>query len=172
MTTQYDRFLPMLPKGGRILDAGCGSGRDAKAFIDAGYEVVAFDASTKLVDYATKFSGQPAFLMTFADMNWVEEFHGIWACASLLHVPQEDFPDIAEKFVTALKSNGVWYMSFKLGSGQRMKDDRQFVDHTSVSLQSVLGALRRISLSEIWETSDVRKGRESEKWVNALAIKE
>ncbi len=76
MTTQYDRFLPMVPKGGRILDAGCGSGRDAKAFIDAGYEVVAFDASTKLVDYATKLSGLSVLLMTFADMKWVEEFPG------------------------------------------------------------------------------------------------
>src|SRR3712207_7267921 len=46
----HDRFLRRVRPGGRILDAGCGTGRDALAFVQRGFEVVAFDASAEMVD--------------------------------------------------------------------------------------------------------------------------
>ena len=91
MTELYDRFLPQLPKKGLILDAGCGSGRDAKNFLDKGYRVVAFDASSKMAQHASSLTDMDVACMTFAEVNWTEQFDGIWCSASLLHVPADEF---------------------------------------------------------------------------------
>ena len=56
MSSLYAPFLEYVPKGGAILDAGCGSGRDAKAFLDLGYTVTAFDASKTMADLASSQS--------------------------------------------------------------------------------------------------------------------
>src|SRR4029079_479759 len=83
----YAPFLARLPVGAQILDAGCGSGRDTKAFAERGYAVTAFDATPEMAELARAFSGQPERVLRFQEMNYQEEFGGIWACASLLHVP-------------------------------------------------------------------------------------
>jgi hypothetical protein len=56
-------------------------------------------------------------LMRFDNVSWRGEFQGIWACASLLHVPAASFPNIASRLVDALRPGRAWYMSFKLGIG-------------------------------------------------------
>jgi SAM-dependent methyltransferase len=78
----YQHFLRYVPLGGRILDAGCGVGRDALAFAEHGYEVVAFDASEAMVQLARQRVGDRAvvYLMRFQDLHWQNEFDGIWAC--------------------------------------------------------------------------------------------
>lgn len=88
MSALHDRFLRHVPPGCRILDAGCGVGRDALAFAGPGYAVVAFDASAEMVRLTReRVAGQAEVLhMRFEDVAWREEFDGIWACASLLHV--------------------------------------------------------------------------------------
>ena len=92
----YDRFLHHVRPGGRILDAGCGVGRDTIAFVDRGYEVIAFDASNEMVRRARNYIGSRATVhfMRFEDLVWRAEFDGIWACASLLHVPSADFAEV------------------------------------------------------------------------------
>jgi 2-polyprenyl-3-methyl-5-hydroxy-6-metoxy-1,4-benzoquinol methylase len=117
MSALYERFLQHLPPGGRILDAGCGVGRDALAFAERGYSVTAFDASAEMVRLARERVGSRAEVlhMRFEDVASQEEFDGIWACASLLHVPAADFPSVAARLAWALRPRGAWYMSFKLG---------------------------------------------------------
>ena len=99
----YKPFLTRLPVGAKILDAGCGSGRDALAFKQRGFSVTAFDASAPLVDIAKKHSGIEVLQMRFQDMHWRDEFDGIWACASLLHVPKSEMDGVMEKIICALK---------------------------------------------------------------------
>jgi 2-polyprenyl-3-methyl-5-hydroxy-6-metoxy-1,4-benzoquinol methylase len=82
------RFLKHVPFGGKILDAGCGSGRDSLAFHRAGYLVAAFDASLEMCRMAREYSQLSVMEMAFQEMTWRNEFDGIWACASLLHVPE------------------------------------------------------------------------------------
>ena len=88
------KFLIHVPAGGDILDAGCGSGRDALAFHRAGYRVTAFDASPEMCRMARQYTDLPVIQMTFQEMTWRSAFDGIWACASLLHVPQVELPDV------------------------------------------------------------------------------
>ena len=87
MAPLRSRFLAHVPAAGRILDAGCGTGRDSRAFLDAGYTVEAFDGSPPLAELAGSFIGQPVRVLNFREVGWRAECDGVWACASLLHVP-------------------------------------------------------------------------------------
>jgi SAM-dependent methyltransferase len=113
MTPLYRHFLPLLPDRGRILDAGCGSGRDAKAFSALGHQVTAFDASPALIALAERNLGQPVHCLRFQDITWQDSFDGIWACASLLHVPAVELPDAMQRLCRALEPGGILYASFK-----------------------------------------------------------
>ena len=168
----YDRFLAHVGAGGRILDAGCGAGRDTLAFAQRGYEVVAFDASPEMVRLARARVGNRVMgnHMRFESVTSLAEFDGIWTCASLLHVPECSFPDVAGRLAVALRPGGAWYMSFKSGSGQRMAGGRLFVDHTEASLRDALKSVP-VRIADVWISPDVRPGREAERWLNVVAAR-
>lgn len=162
------RFLGHVPDGGDVLDAGCGSGRDARAFADAGYRVVAFDASREMVRLAREHTSLPVHHMTFDEVAWIEQFDGIWASATLLHVSAARLPDTVARLGRALRSQGVMYLSLKYGSGERTVDGRTFTDMTEDELQPLLTGAG-LQLIEHWTSPDVRPGRAQEQWLNALA---
>ncbi len=168
MSEGQQRFLKHMPTGGRILDAGCGSGRDAKAFASKGYEVEAFDASAEMVQLATEFTGLPVRRLTFDQMNWIEHFDGIWASASLLHVPRAELPYVAQRFQRALKQGGAWYVSFKHGTEEREKDGRRFTDMTETMLREDLIASTSLEIIDVWVSQDVRPDRHGELWLSAI----
>ena len=114
MSFQYSLFLKHLPKGAYILDLGCGSGRDSKHFIENGYTVEAIDGSRELCKKATSLIGQPVKHLMFQDLDYCNVFSGVWASASLLHVPPDELPIIFRSVYSALKDNGIFYVSFKL----------------------------------------------------------
>jgi superfamily II DNA or RNA helicase/HKD family nuclease/SOS-response transcriptional repressor LexA/protein-L-isoaspartate O-methyltransferase len=167
MSPLHAKFLQHIGDGGVILDAGCGSGRDAKAFKDTGHRVEAFDASSELAHLASRLLEQDVSTRTFLDVNEVAAYDGIWACASLLHLPQADVPIALSKLWTALKPNGVLYVSFKLGEGERSHGERHFTDVTDDRLAQWMGEQEGLFQTEIWITSDRRPGRD-EQWVNGL----
>src|SRR5262245_28680602 len=76
MAELYEYFLALIPAGGHILDAGCGSGRDAREFKRCGYRVTAFDASEEVARLAGEVIGQPVLVMRFQDVAWGGEFDG------------------------------------------------------------------------------------------------
>jgi 2-polyprenyl-3-methyl-5-hydroxy-6-metoxy-1,4-benzoquinol methylase len=123
------RLIHVRP-GGDILDAGCGSGRDTLAFRTAGYNVTAFDASPEMCRMARQYAKTNVIHMTFQEVVWRHAFDGIWACASLLHVPQVELYEVLRRLFNALRSSGVLYASFKHGSGKRTVDGRSFTDMT------------------------------------------
>lgn len=168
MSELYRPFVAHLKPGARILDAGCGSGRDAKAFSEMGYEVEAFDASAELVELARQHTGLPVKQMRFEDITEVERYDGIWCCASLLHVPLAELPGVMAQLAKALKPGGVWYLSFKYGSGEREKDGRRFTDMDEAGFAEVLSGLSGIDVMECWLTGDKRAERQNERWFNAL----
>jgi SAM-dependent methyltransferase len=170
MSRTYAAFLEHVPKGGAILDAGCGSGRDALAFKNAGYAVTAFDGSAKMVELATAHAGLPVQHLRFEEAAWETEFDAIWSCASLLHVPRADLERVMRRLLRALKPGGAWFMSFKHGETERVVEGRYFNDMTPAMLAQVLARLglapRDLSISD-----DARPGREGERWTKAVAVK-
>ncbi len=171
MSFWRDKFEKQLAAGGCILDAGCGSGRDSKAFLDNGYSVVAFDASSEMCRMASELIGQEVLQMRFEDVAFVDEFDGIWACASLLHVPYDDLPDALGKLHRALKENGTLYVSFKYGEGTKQRGERVFSDFTEESVKMLLENAG-FKILECGVSTDIRPDRADEKWVNVIAIGE
>ncbi|MGK5027138.1 DUF3427 domain-containing protein [Janthinobacterium sp. RB2R34] len=167
MSALYDRFLSAMSAGGIILDAGCGSGRDAKAFLDKGYRVTAFDASHELVQLAKEHTDLDVQLRTFADVKEQACYDGIWACASLLHVPQAELPATLAGLWNALKPGGAFYLSFKLGTSERVQDGRHFTDVDEPQLREWFASLSDVDSVDCWQTIDQRPGR-TEQWLNAL----
>lgn len=170
MSELYRPFVAHLKPGARILDAGCGSGRDAKAFSEMGYEVEAFDASAELVELARQHTGLPVKQMRFEDITEVERYEGIWCCASLLHVTLPELPGVMTQLSEALKPGGVWYLSFKYGSGEREKDGRRFTDMDEAGFAEVLSELSGIEVMECWQTHDQRPERD-DSWINLVLSK-
>lgn len=170
MSALYETFTCHLPLGAKVLDAGCGSGRDAKAFHEMGYQVEAFDASSEMVALAIQHSGLSVQQMTFADVDAKEKYDGIWCCASLLHVPAQELPTVMQNLTTALKPDGIWYVSFKYGDGEREKDGRKFTDMNEASFQALLETTPEVEIESLWTTQDKRPERD-EIWLNALLRK-
>lgn len=140
MSRLYAPFLEGLRPGAKVLDAGCGSGRDSLFFKSQGFKVTAFDASEEMVRLASQLLGQPVLHMTFEDLNLPDEYDGIWACASLLHVERTQLPAVIAELAKYLKPGGVFYMSFKYGNEEYWKDGRYFncldEDHLLTILQT------------------------------------
>ncbi|MBI2571978.1 MAG: class I SAM-dependent methyltransferase [Candidatus Schekmanbacteria bacterium] len=170
MEAFYRRFLPRIPAGGSILDAGCGSGRDAKAFSERGYRVVAFDASPALARLASAHAGIPVHVRGFQDVREHACYDGVWACASLLHVPLAAVPGALGCLWHALKPGGVLYFSFKLGIGEGERKGRHFTDAHDALVQSWIAALPDAGELAMWHTDDARPGRD-DRWLNAIVTR-
>lgn len=175
MSDMQRRFLGALPivagNTARILDAGSGSGRDALAFRLLGYQVEAFDASPAMVAATQDHAGVPVRQMRFEDFVWEHPFEGIWACASLLHVAETDLPQVTDRLAAHLVPGGALYLSFKIGTGERVKDGRRFTDMTEDSLATLLDECGAFGQPDIWQSRDCRPDRASEMWVNAVVTK-
>jgi SAM-dependent methyltransferase len=171
----YAHFLPLLPPGALILDAGCGTGRDGMEFAKRGFRVMAFDASRAMVHLASARIGRPVLHLSFRQLNFDHEFDGIWASASLLHVPKVDMPEVLDVLHHALVPGGVLYASFKRGEGEGIRDGRFFNDYTEDELRRLMADWRHRarrpawSVLEIWRTDDVGQNRPGVDWVNLLA---
>jgi SAM-dependent methyltransferase len=167
MELLYADFLASVPVRGSLLDLGCGAGRDTKAFLERDYKVTAIDGSQQMVDATTRLTGQPAIHMRFQEIAFENEFDGIWACASLLHVSREEFANVLYRIEIALHPQGICYMSLKEGHGERVDGDRQFTYFTADELRVCLEHETRLDVYRIWSSDDPRPGR-SERWVNVL----
>ena len=167
MESLYQPFLAELPEGARILDVGCGSGRDTLAFKDKGYQVEAIDYSAELVKKAKELTGIEVRQQSFYELNESEKYDGIWACASLLHCDRDFLPEVMGHIFKALKPNGVCYMSFKYGNTDREKDGRSFTDLNEQQAQELLKQIDQALLLQQWITIDKRPDRDEE-WLNVL----
>lgn len=164
MSGHYQRFLG-------YLDAGCGSGRDALKFKDLGYKVSAFDASFEMVQAAKKLTGLVVHQMTFEEMSLAQQYDGIWACASLLHVKRANLKKVLINLSKSLNERGVLYCSFKYGEAERQKGERYFNDMNEALLDAIISGISSLELAESWVSSDARKERSSEAWLNSIIRK-
>ena len=171
MNAQYNLFEKYLDDGAHILDCGCGSGRDSKHFLENGFEVTAIDGSEELCKKASALTGLEVKHMYFQDLNFDNEFNGVWACASLLHVKKDELPDVLAKIAKALRDGGVLYVSFKYGTFSGERNGRFFTDLDDESFETLIADIPELILKEKYISTDVRPGRENERWLNAIVVK-
>ena len=172
MTNTYKEFLKLVPEGGKILDLGCGSGRDSMNFMKLGYEVTAVDGSKELAKKASVLLGKEVIVSTFEELELKEKFHGIWACASLLHIKREDLKTVLNNLYNNLEDNGVFYMSFKYGEKEYVDDkNRYFNCFTDESIIGFINENTKFNILDLYITED-KLGRVNEvKWVNLICNK-
>ena len=163
-----ERFLEKIPLGSRILDFGCGSGRDTKYFLEKGYQVTATDGSEEICRLASVFTGIEVKKMLLQELNASAEYDGIWACSSILHLSKSELLPVLRKMCVALKGNGVIYTSFKYGSFEGERSGRYF---TESSFQNFIIEIPELSIEDCWITGDARPERGAEKWLNLILCK-
>lgn len=170
MSAHYEHFLKYVPEHGRILDFGCGSGRDTKAFLQRGYLVDAVDGSSEMCRLASELCNIQVRCMDFTDLNDVNKYDAIWACASLLHVAKTQLPAVLIKMRDALVNGGVMYISFKHGDFEGERNGRFFLDLTPEAFSNLISSIPGLVVVEDWFTEDVRP-ENSTRWYNVIVQK-
>ncbi|MBT7951038.1 MAG: NUDIX domain-containing protein [Gammaproteobacteria bacterium] len=167
----YKSFFENLTTGAHILDLGCGSGRDSRAFLNNGYRITALDSNSAVAVYAEQVIGQPVVVTHFQELAFTDEFDAIWACASLLHCTRQQMPSVLNRIANALKNGGIVYMSFKWGDDETIDERGRFYsNYTDVTLDGLLSKIANLETMDIWDvTKPLRDGEQ--KWVNALVKK-
>lgn len=169
MESLIKRFVRYIPEGSHVLDLGCGSGRDSLWLLDHGYKVLALDGSIEMVNHCSKLLGERVTHSSFENFNTNLEFDGIWACASLLHVKNEDLKEIIIKYANFLKTGGAFFMSFKVGDSDNIKDGRWFTNLNENSLRVLMDQVTNLKIIEIIKTDDVRVEKRDQGWISVIA---
>lgn len=163
-----DMFLSMLKKDASILDFGCGSGRDTWYFLQKGYRVTALDGSAELCRIAEEKTGIPVIQMDFNDFDEQDQYDGIWACSSILHLSKQELKNVLIHMEKALHNDGIIYTSFKYGDFSGVRNGRYFTDFTEDSFRAFITEIGLLTVEKLWITRDVRPGRQDEKWLNTI----
>lgn len=174
---ERERFISLIKPGGKILDAGCGSGRDANYFASKGFVVTGIDLSETLLAYAQETAHPNANFLKMDLRNISLNSSGIWACASLLHLTRKEGLPVLRNFQHMLRPGGVLFLLLKEGTGDQMVtsgaiegDTRYFTYYTREEM--------RISLEEagfnvldqiVWDQKDRNSERPHEMWISTFA---
>ena len=168
VTGTQDRFLDAVKEGGRILDLGCGSGRDTKYFISRGYECIPADGSEAMCRLAEEYLGMPVRHMEFGELDEKDGYDGIYASASLMHLHIDELEQVMPAVIAALKPNGVLYISFKYGSDDMYLGKRYYTVMTEERFAGFMAKFPQAETTDIWISGDAHPGREDERWLHAL----
>lgn len=166
LTHLYPSLLNLLPSAAKILDAGCGSGRDSKYFKENGYKVSAFDASATLSRLASKYSGINVKTDRFESIQYNNEFDAVWACASLVHLNPSALSLSLKKLAKACKDGGFIFASFK-ATNSESNDERNFCHYEIKDIEPIISSLPSISVHRYWHTDD-SLNRINTNWLNLL----
>lgn len=176
---EREMFASLVKPGGRILDAGCGSGRDANHFASQGFVVTGIDLSDGLLTYAREHADKHATFvkMDLRTINLPTSFDGIWACASLLHLTRDEFLPVIRNFHHMLAPNGVLFILMKEGTGEQLvtsgtieKDTRFFTYYMSEEIKGLLeGAGFKMIDQYTWDQKDRNAERPHETWISSFA---
>lgn len=166
-----DKFLSYLGPGSRILDFGCGSGRDTRYFLSKGFYVDALDGSEEMVKIATENTKIPVQKMLFQELDSVQLYDGIWACSSILHLTSDELSDVLQKIWKALADHGILYTSFKYGEEEGIRKGRFFNNMTECKWNCLLEKLNLFETESQWVSNDARPLRGEEKWLNVILRK-
>jgi len=122
------KFVRLLPPKAKILDIGCGSGRDCNILSEMGFDVVGIDLCHALLEIAKKNAPSAHFLqmdveqLSFSDRS----FEGIWSACSLAHLSKNKFPEVLKTLYRLLTPGGCFYLSLKKGKGEGVQKDGRY----------------------------------------------
>ena len=169
MSFHYNMFEKYLfDEAKTILDIGFGSGRDSLYFSKK-YEVYSIDPLEEFCKHAKELGLKNVYCQRVQDIEYISMFDGIWACASLLHIPTYEMVDVLNKCYCALKENGVMYCSFKYGEFEGERNGRFFLDLIEERFRQFVSKTK-FQILEVFITEDVRPDK-TERWLNVILKK-
>ncbi len=127
VSQNIDAFLSALPANGSldILDFGCGPGRDLCTFRSLGHSPVGLDGCAAFCQMAEKQSGCPTLHQQFLELDLGEGlFDGVFANASLFHIPGQELPRVLADLHRALRPDGILFSSNPRGEGEGWQGQR------------------------------------------------
>lgn len=113
-------FLDRLASGAKVLELGCGGGRDTLAMLERGFRVTPTDGSPAMAREAEALTGQPVQVLRFSELAADAAYDAVWAHASIHHQPFAGLGAVLARIHRALRPGGVFFANYKLGTG----DDR------------------------------------------------
>jgi len=118
---EFEKFTSLLP-GKEVIDIGCGWGRDAQLFIKLGCNYLGIDLSQKMLEQAKKLTPNAQFLkMSMYSLDLPSgHFDGVWAVASLLHIPKKNLEEVLKEIRRVVKPGGIGFFTMKEGDGEKM----------------------------------------------------
>lgn len=168
-SSDLDGFMSALPKGGKVLDLGCGPGTKAAIMMKAGFEVDAVDASEGMVDFARSERGVNARVAQFDEISGEDIYDGVLASFSLLHAPKSEFSTHLANLRKALKPNGAFHLGMKLGEGEERDSlGRFYAYYSEDELMDLLKAAGFILLDKKLGTGKGLSGTDDH-WIVVLA---
>ena len=171
MSSVYEKFVPFLFLHAKILDAGCGSGRDTAFFLACGFEVDSFDASKEMCLLAASFLKKDVACCDFTSFKAEKKYDAIWAAASLLHLNKSEIPKTISHLATFLKEKAYFYLSFKYGDKEYTRESRHFSMFNENSFAALLKETKNLKIIQLFKTEDVREERSGEFWLNIILQK-
>lgn len=168
LVTLGDRVLQHLPPRPRILDVGCGPGRDMAWFEAREALVTGIDVSAEMLARAGKRTRGPLAQMDMRKLNFAAaSFDAVWAIASLLHIPKAEAPTVVSEFRRVVRTGGAVAVAVKRGTGEEWVQShggqRFFAYYEPSELEALL------SLADLnAESLDTAPGLDCE-WLLALA---
>lgn len=113
-----DPFLDRLEEGARILELGCGGGRDSGHIMERGFDLDATDGVEAMARKANERFNVGARVMRFEDLDAEADYDAVWAHACLLHAARAELPGILAAIHRALRPGGWHCATYKLGDGE------------------------------------------------------
>ena len=104
-------------------------------------------------------------------LKFENEFNGIWACASLLHIDKKLTESVFNILYNALRDDGVLYASYKYGQGTSILEERYYNNYDETSFAEVIDNVNNFEILTHWITKDLRPDRQDEKWLNVILKK-
>jgi len=152
----------------QILDFGCGPGRDLQTFAAMGHIPTGLDGSDRFAEMARVDSGCEVLHQNFLELNLpAERFDGIFANASLFHVPRQELPRVLRELRAALKPGGVLFSSNPRGNNQEgWKGDRYGAFHSAEAWSELMTEAGFVEVEHYYRPTGLP--REQQPWLASV----
>lgn len=171
MHNMLQKFLTLLPERSFVVDIGCGTGRDVKYLIDYGVDAIGIDLSIGMLKEAKRIIPVDKFIIM--DMRTLglpsEMFNGIWACASVIHIPKYQIEMVLKGFYRILKRDGILFLAMQEGENELFMPDGRF--YAYYKREEIKRLLQKYNFQIIdFESNESQKntfnGSKVIKWIN------
>jgi SAM-dependent methyltransferase len=163
-------LLRHLPESGphTILDFGCGPGRDLVAFRDLGHLAIGLDGAEKFVEMAREYSGCEVLHQDFLALALPgDRFDGVFANASLFHVPSQELPRVLSELWSCLKQGGTLFCSNPHGSGREGWNQDRYCCYLDLEeCQQYMASVGFIELEHYYRPAG--KPRDQQPWLASV----